>query len=105
MKDAKGHGSDSHGGATDADRIAASRLALRANESAAHQQGVQKIGTPVPAMQQRHFQMIADTLAAHKSQVRTDPIAHSALVGMFADRLAQSNPKFNKQMFTKAAGG
>lgn len=72
--------------------------------SDAHSSGVQAIGKQ-PTMTRQHFQMIADTLAQHKAQVRTSPEAHSALVGSFADKLGKTNPQFNRSMFVKAAGG
>lgn len=79
MKDAKGHG------------------------SAAHQAGTAKIGKQA-SMSRAHFELIASTLANHAATVRGSPIAHNALVDNFADKLGQTNPAFNRDIFRKAAG-
>lgn len=119
MKDAKGHGSAGRGAAMD--RLAAARQNPNhplgvlsrvvsqgtpiAGIPAAHQAGVADATDKGATMTRQHFEMIANTLAQHAQQVRANPHAHDALVSAFADKLGKTNPKFNKAMFVKAAGG
>ena len=63
-----------------------------------HSEGVEQIGRGV-AMGPKHFQLISDTLAPHAS----DP-GHAKLVGSFADKLAKTNPKFNRAKFSANCG-
>ena len=52
-------------------------------------------------MTRKDFQLIADTLNAH----RTNPTNHmviKALALSFAHQLADTNPRFNKQLFVEA---
>lgn len=119
MKDNKGHGSNGRGGMTPVQSENApfkSRLGPQAGHSyldpkdprgspPAHQAGVMDATDKGATMTRQHFEMIANTLAQHAQQVRTNPHAHDALVASFADKLGKANPKFNKAMFVKAAGG
>ena len=64
-----------------------------------HAEGVEQIGRGV-AMGPKHFQLISDTLAHHAG----DPEKHAKLVGAFADKLAKTNPKFNRAKFAANCG-
>jgi hypothetical protein len=67
---------------------------------AAHTQGVQSI----PAnMTKQHFVMIANMLKDQSAH--TDPATHKANVARYADQLSHTNPRFDRNRFTKAAGG
>ncbi len=49
------------------------------------------------SMTRMHFRLIADVLANHAP--------HSELAAAFADALAMTNPRFNREAFIKAATG
>ena len=49
-------------------------------------------------MQARHFNLIAATLRG----LTIDPHAHWEVIKTFADKLAETNPKFDRDRFIKA---
>lgn len=83
MKDAKGHGSD----------------------AGVHSAQINAL----PAkMTKAHFQVIAERLRSAQPGANATPeehAAHAALVGQYADKLATTNPGFNRQRFMEAIGG
>jgi len=108
-KDARGHGSEARGGTTPVQsenqpfksRLSGPSFLDPHDPRAAHQSGVDQVGR---TMTRQHFNLIASTLAQHAQQVRTDPHAHNALVSSFADKLAGTNPNFDRDRFKDAAG-
>ena len=110
MKDAKGHGSDAHGGSGHTPEPPfVSRFAgqgvnyLEPNDPrgaaarAAHQTGVQQVGQPVN-MQRRQYEAIAGAIN-HYPDVSAKPV----LAQHFADALRGTNPNFDAGEFKTAA--
>ena len=81
MKDAKGHGSEAHGGA------------------GAHSEGVQQVGRPV-AMQRRQYEAIAGAISRLPADIS---YAKGNIAQHFADALKGTNPNFNAGKFQTAA--
>lgn len=84
MKDALGHGSNANG---------------------LHSATINEL----PAkMTKAHFQVIAQRLQSAHPGANASPEAlaeHSALISQYADRLALSNPRFDRQRFIEAVSG
>lgn len=55
-----------------------------------------------PVFEHRHYKRIAAIIAEMNSG---QPIYHGELVEMFAERLAGTNPAFNRDRFIAAASG
>lgn len=58
-------------------------------------------------MQRRHFELIAETLKEYGDAFDGQPIRDAARQGMarmFADKLAATNPQFNRSRFLTACG-
>lgn len=59
-------------------------------------------------MTRQDYELIAKVLKAGRSLWGKEPIAAHTLdyiTGCFANKLAEENPKFNRDRFMKAAGG
>jgi hypothetical protein len=69
----------------------------KAADRGQHAEGVEQIGRGV-AMGPKHFQLLSDVIAQNKGQ------PHEKFVGALADRLAGTNPRFNKGKFKAACG-
>lgn len=108
MKDAKGHGSNAHGGrmtpVQEENAPFVSRLGgkhyLEPNDprGLAHTSGIE--GSP--KLQRRHFEAIAAELRAAPDAGSPE---HSQRVSQMADKLATTNPGFRRDFFIKAATG
>jgi hypothetical protein len=107
MKDALGHGSNERGG-----KQAAVSAKAAAVLKGIHAGQIDKL----PDLQRRHFQEIAATLLASApsgfqaggfpDKAANDAIkAYSARVSDVADKLATTNPEFNRGKFIEAAYG
>jgi hypothetical protein len=107
MKDALGHGSDERGG-----KQAAVSSKAAAALKGIHSGQIDKL----PDLQRRHFQEIAATLLASAppgfaaggfpDKTANDAVkAYSARVSDVADKLATTNPEFNRGKFIEAAYG
>lgn len=58
-------------------------------------------------MQRRHFELIAETLAASKPAILRDRKAYNAwleVLNAFADMLASTNRNFDRARFLRACG-
>lgn len=120
MKDAKGHGSEAHGGVSaatqEAQKFQASRsthgknyldpfdprypdsAARLASLTGAHSAGVDQIGKPVN-MQRRQYEAIAGAI----NNLNVDPNTKAGVASHFADALRGTNPNFDAGKFKTAA--
>ena len=58
----------------------------------------------VPSMSRGHFQFIADTIKGMPSHSVSLRSAKMSVANSFADALAATNEKFNRDLFLKACG-
>jgi hypothetical protein len=121
-KDALGHGSNNRGGAAKGDLVysrnslrpmsvlsdKAKRLAGQADDTAMRVMGKIDNGihsqtiNDLPQMQRRHYENIAAELKAQGASAKSS-VDHGSRVRQYADRLATTNPLFNRQRFISAA--
>jgi hypothetical protein len=114
MKDAQGHGSNARGFSmldVNGKGIMPSRPF---REGTAHQVALAedhgKIDNGIhsqtindlPQMQRRHYENIAAELKAQGASAKSS-VDHGSRVRQYADRLATTNPLFNRQRFISAA--
>jgi hypothetical protein len=55
-------------------------------------------------MQRRHYELIAEVIATAPFVSVRGPLDRDTLAQHFADRLAQTNPKFDRARFLRACG-
>lgn len=114
MKDARGHGSNSHGGThstgfgqfhvkgrpVKADQVARAQKAMASIDNGIHSGQINAL----PPLERRHYEVMAMELARQGNNA-ADRDAHSKRISTYADRLASTNPQFNRQRFIEAASG
>jgi hypothetical protein len=108
MKDAKGHGSEAHGGAQTPvqsenapfkSRLPGPHFLDPNDPRGAHSAGVQQVGQPV-SMQRRQYEAIAGAISRLPADIS---YAKGNIAQHFADALYSTNPNFDAGKFKTAA--